>query len=51
VFGRERSRGLNISPLRSSRDWVAETAYLKRADDLVPFPLVCQLAKNRDYAH
>jgi hypothetical protein len=31
--------------------FLSETAYLKLADNLVPVPIVCQLAQNRDYTH
>jgi hypothetical protein len=51
AIGWERSRGSDIFPPRSSRlSFLSETAYLKRADNLVPVPIVCQLAQNRYYA-
>src|SRR5580704_2988127 len=52
AFGWERSRGSDIFPPRSSRmSLLSETAYLKRADNLVPVPIVCQLAQNPNFTH
>jgi hypothetical protein len=40
AIGWKRSRGSNIFPPRSSRlSFLSETAYLKRADNLVPVPM------------
>src|SRR5579863_4197304 len=40
----------HLFPRRSSRDWIyPRTAYLKRADNLVRLPLVCQLCKGLQF--